>query len=199
MSTTQAQASTSSGAQGSSSSIITAVIVSGSVIFLLGLYLVCSKRRNRWQDFKNCITCKKKPQVIISAMSSKEYDDRILRFEEEIKNLKEQNNALFEERVKLSNFTTEVLNSNLASIKDSLTNNEITDTKDIVLKEIQMVKDKMSDLERNRICTVCFVRSRDIVFLDCGHLVCCEECSRNLRQCPFDKSYILSKKKIFVS
>ena len=102
-----------------------------------------------------------------------------------------------EERAKLTNLANQVLSEGISSIKIDI--KEGDETKEMVLKEIQAMKEKLTDYERVRICTVCYERPRDVVFLECGHLVCCDECARNIRECPFDKSVILKKKRIFVA
>jgi hypothetical protein len=34
------------------------------------------------------------------------------------------------------------------------------------------------------LCSVCMDRKIQTVFLECGHLACCKECSKRLRDCP---------------
>lgn len=42
--------------------------------------------------------------------------------------------------------------------------------------------------EANNDCIICMDRARAIIFLDCGHIACCEECSvvlmNETKQCP---------------
>ena len=36
----------------------------------------------------------------------------------------------------------------------------------------------------DRICTICFDNERSILFLPCGHFICCEVCVANFKECP---------------
>ncbi len=40
------------------------------------------------------------------------------------------------------------------------------------------------------VCNVCLDRPKRVVFLDCGHVCCCEVCSVNLTQCPICRAQI---------
>ncbi|KAH3742505.1 hypothetical protein Pelo_16094 [Pelomyxa schiedti] len=47
-------------------------------------------------------------------------------------------------------------------------------------------------------CIVCDERPRNIRFHPCGHGVCCSECASNVRKCPFCRSPIQQKQKLFL-
>jgi len=51
------------------------------------------------------------------------------------------------------------------------------------------------EFEEQRICGLCCERPREVVFLDCGHIYTCAQCSKYLFKCPIDKKYIRSKYK----
>lgn len=49
--------------------------------------------------------------------------------------------------------------------------------------EVQKMKDE-------RMCKVCMDNEVNIVFLKCGHLVCCSDCAPALRHCPICRETI---------
>jgi len=48
--------------------------------------------------------------------------------------------------------------------------------------------------EANNDCIICMDRPKGMIFLDCGHIACCEECSgvimNGTRECPTCRQYI---------
>jgi len=46
-------------------------------------------------------------------------------------------------------------------------------------------------------CRVCMDRAIDTVFLPCGHIACCGDCSQALRNCPICRSPIRATVKAF--
>jgi hypothetical protein len=50
-----------------------------------------------------------------------------------------------------------------------------------------------------RTCKVCMDRDVDTVFLPCGHLVACQECSPKLKNCPICRTFIRGTVKTFLS
>jgi len=42
---------------------------------------------------------------------------------------------------------------------------------------------KLKETSENNICAICYIRPRNIVFLNCKHLNTCEECSQNINEC----------------
>jgi len=49
------------------------------------------------------------------------------------------------------------------------------------------------------LCKICYENVIDCVLLPCGHLVSCVHCSKNLQQCPVDRSKIRETKIVFRS
>ncbi|KAM9376447.1 E3 ubiquitin-protein ligase XIAP [Pholidichthys leucotaenia] len=44
--------------------------------------------------------------------------------------------------------------------------------------------EKLRKLQKEKQCKICMDRDIDVVFIPCGHLVCCKECSMPLLKCP---------------
>lgn len=53
-------------------------------------------------------------------------------------------------------------------------------------------------LREARTCTVCMDREVNTVFLPCGHLVCCDTCSPELRHCAVCRALIRGTVKVFL-
>ena len=51
----------------------------------------------------------------------------------------------------------------------------------------------------NEVCKVCMDRVIDCVFLECGHLVTCVDCGRQLRECPLCRQNIARIVRVFKS
>jgi len=46
-------------------------------------------------------------------------------------------------------------------------------------------------------CLICNKRKKDVMFADCCHLVCCNECSFGFRKCPIDNIEITKRYTIY--
>ncbi|XP_041350969.1 baculoviral IAP repeat-containing protein 7-like [Gigantopelta aegis] len=46
------------------------------------------------------------------------------------------------------------------------------------------LEDPIGGLEDRIMCKICMAKEVEVTFLPCGHLVCCEECSRHVTNCP---------------
>uniref|UniRef100_A0A1I8A9K7 RING-type domain-containing protein n=1 Tax=Steinernema glaseri TaxID=37863 RepID=A0A1I8A9K7_9BILA len=57
--------------------------------------------------------------------------------------------------------------------------------------------EKSEKLEKDRTCVVCMDAKRDTVFLECGHLVACEACAKEIAECCVCRRMIDEKKKVF--
>jgi len=55
------------------------------------------------------------------------------------------------------------------------------------------IEDENQELEDRRVCGICCQRSRDIIFLNCGHAYCCYVCSLSLTLCPIDQKPICAR------
>ncbi|CAL8262790.1 unnamed protein product [Lota lota] len=54
-------------------------------------------------------------------------------------------------------------------------------------------------LQREKQCKICMDRDFCMVFIPCGHLVCCSECSQSLSKCPICCGSITQKIKTYIS
>ena len=58
---------------------------------------------------------------------------------------------------------------------------------------------RIKEMKEERQCKVCLDREADIVFVPCGHLVCCINCAASLRRCPICRAKIDKAIKTYVS
>ena len=57
---------------------------------------------------------------------------------------------------------------------------------------------KVDDIGDDKdICKLCIENKIDCVFIDCGHLMSCLRCSRNLENCPFCRQTIYKTMKVY--
>ena len=42
----------------------------------------------------------------------------------------------------------------------------------------------------SKLCKICLSEEIKVVFLPCGHLVCCEQCANRVSHCPICRKYI---------
>ena len=86
--------------------------------------------------------------------------------------------------------------SNLAILADNQASFNHTLKK--VKKEKDDVSRSLEALEDAETCTVCLVEKRGVLFLPCGHLVCCGECSERVDECPMCRKVIRKRKTVFM-
>ncbi|GMI33421.1 hypothetical protein TrCOL_g292 [Triparma columacea] len=86
--------------------------------------------------------------------------------------------------------------SNLAILVDNQASFNHTLKK--VKKEKDDVSRSLEALEDTVACTVCFVEKRGVLFLPCGHLVCCGECSKEVDDCPMCRKVIRKRETVFM-
>ncbi|XP_028316309.1 E3 ubiquitin-protein ligase XIAP [Gouania willdenowi] len=60
-------------------------------------------------------------------------------------------------------------------------------------------RDKLQKLQQEKQCKICMDRDFCIVFIPCGHLICCKECSESLVKCPICCGIISQKIKTYIS
>ncbi|XP_031816932.1 baculoviral IAP repeat-containing protein 3 isoform X2 [Sarcophilus harrisii] len=61
------------------------------------------------------------------------------------------------------------------------------------------VEEQLRRLQEERTCKVCMDKEVSVVFIPCGHLVVCKECSSSLRKCPICRSTIKGTIRTFLS
>jgi hypothetical protein len=57
-------------------------------------------------------------------------------------------------------------------------------------EEKEKLQKRIKEIEEQRLCKVCMDAEFNIVFLPCGHLVCCSSCAPALRNCPICRTLI---------
>ena len=63
--------------------------------------------------------------------------------------------------------------------------------------EISTLQEENRKLKDNLTCQICFESEADIVFLPCGHIMCCAMCSPAITKCPMCRASIRGRIKIF--
>lgn len=59
--------------------------------------------------------------------------------------------------------------------------------------------EKLQKLQREKLCKICLDKDIGIVFIPCGHLVACKECSESLIKCPICCGNIMQKVKTYIT
>ncbi|XP_028271881.1 E3 ubiquitin-protein ligase XIAP [Parambassis ranga] len=59
--------------------------------------------------------------------------------------------------------------------------------------------EKLQRLQREKQCKICMDRDICMVFIPCGHLVSCKECSESLIKCPICSGAIMQKVKTYIA
>ena len=58
---------------------------------------------------------------------------------------------------------------------------------------------KTVSLQRRSDCKICMSNQVGVVFLPCGHLISCVNCSPKVKDCPFCRQFIKGKVKTYMS
>lgn len=66
-------------------------------------------------------------------------------------------------------------------------------------EEEQQLLEENARLKEARTCKVCMDKEVNTVFLPCGHLICCNECAPQVRNCPLCRTFIRGTVKTFLS
>jgi hypothetical protein len=64
-------------------------------------------------------------------------------------------------------------------------------------KDVKEILTENEQLKASNTCKVCLEKDVHAVFLPCGHLVCCMECSEQVEKCPLCRTNILGSVKAF--
>lgn len=62
-----------------------------------------------------------------------------------------------------------------------------------------LLEKRKEDFTERLLCNICVKNERDVVFLNCKHLICCKSCSKNCDKCPVCRERISGIIKIFIS
>ncbi|KAJ8315631.1 hypothetical protein KUTeg_007781 [Tegillarca granosa] len=63
--------------------------------------------------------------------------------------------------------------------------------------DVKSLKKENEDMRERSNCKICREAEVNVVFVPCGHLVCCLSCSHSLRKCPICRKTITRSVKIF--
>ena len=64
-------------------------------------------------------------------------------------------------------------------------------------RRIEEIENENQWMKEDRICKICLSNQVGVVFLPCGHLFSCVNCSPKLKDCPFCRQFIKGKIKTF--
>ena len=67
------------------------------------------------------------------------------------------------------------------------------------IAEVVQLEKENEELRERRLCKVCMDDEVNIVFLKCGHLVCCSDCAPTIKKCPICRQVIRGTVRIFMS
>ncbi|KAK3605776.1 hypothetical protein CHS0354_033981 [Potamilus streckersoni] len=65
--------------------------------------------------------------------------------------------------------------------------------------DAESLKEEYLRLRDQNVCKICMERKIDLVFLPCGHLMCCQVCGQSLRICPICRAKINGSAKTYLS
>ncbi|XP_077965737.1 uncharacterized protein LOC120334150 isoform X2 [Styela clava] len=94
--------------------------------------------------------------------------------------------ALLEEKIESGNVANpDDIYDSMSSLLDDVMKKE----QEIKEEERQMqaaaqIAELSNKTEKERMCKICFSNPADMVFMPCGHMRCCMECTQAIRQCP---------------
>ena len=57
--------------------------------------------------------------------------------------------------------------------------------------------DGEDDENENMECSICMDAPKDVVFIPCGHVSCCQECSADIHDCPICRQPVTKRQKLF--
>ncbi|NXP11045.1 BIR7B protein, partial [Thinocorus orbignyianus] len=80
----------------------------------------------------------------------------------------------------------------ISSVQDSLSSTLVSPSR-------ISTEEQLRRLQEERMCKLCMEGDVSVVFVPCGHLVTCEECSLNLRLCPICRAVIQGSVRTFMS
>ena len=64
-------------------------------------------------------------------------------------------------------------------------------------RRIEEIEKENQRMKKDCICKICWSNQVGVVFLPCGHLISCVNCSPKLKDCPFCRQFIKGKIKTF--
>ena len=68
---------------------------------------------------------------------------------------------------------------------------------DSIEKDNQSMKKDLEKLNESKVCKICMDEEACIVFIPCGHLMCCVNCSPGIKNCAYCRKPIKSTIRTF--
>ena len=62
---------------------------------------------------------------------------------------------------------------------------------------MQNLQEENEQLREQRLCSVCLDLEKNVVFLPCAHLCCCDKCAPQLRKCPICRKGIRGSVRVY--
>lgn len=72
-------------------------------------------------------------------------------------------------------------------------------SKNVLFLPDEDLLEKLRKLQQEKLCKICMDKDVSIVFIPCGHLVSCKECSVALTKCPICCGFIAQKIKTYIT
>ncbi|KAL3847313.1 hypothetical protein ACJMK2_018228, partial [Sinanodonta woodiana] len=85
------------------------------------------------------------------------------------------------------------------SNKSSASNTPSLELTSLPAFDAESLREEYTRLLDQNICKICMDRNIELVFLPCGHLVCCAVCGQTLRFCPICRAKIHASVKTYLS
>ncbi|KAK3589187.1 hypothetical protein CHS0354_018898 [Potamilus streckersoni] len=104
----------------------------------------------------------------------------------------------FEKRNETESCTDSSLSSSLISSEQSLSQLKYEQVEDNKKLDAKALKEENQRLRDMSICKICMDNASCIVFLPCGHMVCCANCSPAMRKCPICRVLVRGTVKAFM-
>ncbi|MBJ24005.1 MAG: hypothetical protein CMB64_04975 [Euryarchaeota archaeon] len=92
----------------------------------------------------------------------------------------------------------QVMETNVKNLKEDYEKLNIEQNLEQFNKRISILFNKDTKKKDMNICVICQDQQSDTVFLNCLHLCTCSHCSHNLKECPYCRGNIRSKKRIYM-
>ncbi|CAF4307618.1 unnamed protein product, partial [Rotaria sp. Silwood2] len=95
----------------------------------------------------------------------------------------------------------EILENNFVSIVGCVEKKELLNKVELLYRDRKQQKEPNtsvpSEQSDENLCKVCMNAPIDCVFLNCGHLCTCVNCSQQLSECPLCRSFIIRAVRVF--
>ena len=83
--------------------------------------------------------------------------------------------------------------------KESINMKEVKQSLSFIESEYETLKETVARNEEQKLCKICMDQQISMVFLPCGHLICCDQCAQTLKVCPMCRKQIEGTVKTYMS